>query len=74
MLEKLKEILDEFLQGATPVITPTTVLTADLGLNSMELYDLICTVEERFGITIPDRMLPKLITVRDVLEYLEAAA
>jgi len=73
MIEKLKEILREFLKGNLPEIGLDTVLTADLGLNSIELFDLVCVIEERFGVTIPDRLLPKLVTVRDVTEYLESA-
>ena len=74
MIEKLKEILSEFLDDNLPDIELDMVLTADLGLNSMELFDLVCMIEERFGITIPDRLLPKLVTVRDVVTYLEEAA
>ena len=73
MIEKLKEVLREFLKGNLPDIGMDTVLTTDLGLNSIELFDLVCVIEERFGVTIPDRLLPKLVTVRDVTEYLEAA-
>jgi len=73
MIEKLKEILSEFWDGNVSDIKPDWLLTADLGLNSMELFDLVCAIEERFGITIPDRLLPKLLTVRDVVTYLEAA-
>jgi len=73
MIEKLEEILREFLKGSLPEIGPDTVLTSDLGLNSIELFDLVCIIEERFGVTIPDRLLPKLITVRDVTAYLETA-
>ena len=73
MLENLKEILREFLKGSLPEVGPDTRLTSDLGLNSIELFDLVCVIEERFGVTVPDRLLPKLVTVRDVTEYLEAA-
>ena len=72
--QKLTGILNAYLEDAAPVITPDTVLTTDLGLNSMELFDLVCAIEESFGVTIPDRALPKLLTVRDVVEYLETAA
>jgi len=73
MIEKLKEILSEIWEGNLSEIGPDSVLTADLGLNSMELFDLVCAIEERFNISIPDRILPKLLTVRDVVTYLEAA-
>jgi acyl carrier protein len=74
MADKLKEILGEFLDDALPDIKPDTVLTADLGLTSMDLFDLVNMIEERFNIAIPDKVLAKLVTVRDVVEYLETAA
>ena len=73
MMNRLTEVLNEFFHGNAPGIGPSTVLTADLGLTSMELFDLVCTIEESFGVEIPDRMLPKFVTVQDVVEYLEAA-
>ena len=76
MIDKLNAILDEYLAGRAnlPEITLETVLTSDLGLNSMELFDLVCVIEESFGVTIPDRILPTLLTVKDVVTYLETAA
>jgi len=73
MIEKLKEILSEYWSGDISEIELDAVLTADLGLNSMELFDLVCTVEERFEVEIPDRMLQKFVTVRNVVEFLESA-
>jgi len=74
MLETLKEILKDYWQGDLSNIALDSVLTSDLGMDSMQLYDLVCAVEERFEIEIPDRVLPKFVTVRDVVKYLEEAA
>jgi len=71
MLETLKEIVNGYLDGAMPELTLDSSLSADLGLCSMELYELLSAIEERFDIEIPDRVLSKLITVRDVVAYLE---
>ena len=73
MIETLKGILSEIWEGNLSEVSLDSVLTADLGLNSMELFDLVCAIEERFNISIPDRILPKLLTVGDVVTYLEAA-
>ena len=73
MLEKLKEVLREFLKGNLPEVGPETILIDDLGLSSIELFDLVCIIEERFGVTVPDRLLPTFVTVGDVVEYLQAA-
>ena len=43
-----------------------------LGLNSFELFDLICEIEEHFGIEIPDRELMKLVTLGDLVRYIDS--
>jgi len=73
MLEKLKEILHDYMDGELPAVELDSVLAEDLEMDSLQLFDLVCVVEERFKIEIPDRMLQKFVTVRDVVEYLEGA-
>lgn len=71
MREELFEILNDYTGGKVENIGSDFVLTADLGLNSVELLDLVCIIEEKYDIMIPDRMLQTLVTVKDVVEYLE---
>ena len=47
-------------------------LASDLGLNSIELADLVMLCEEKFGVTIDDDDIHKFVTIGDVVEYLEA--
>lgn len=68
----LLEMLQDYTDGRITEVNPEDVLTSDLGLNSFELFDMICLIEEKYEISIPDRVLPTLVTVRDVVEYLEA--
>ena len=46
-------------------------LANDLGINSLELADLILLCEEKFNISIDDEDLHKFVTVGDVVAYLE---
>ena len=69
--EDLLQILTEYTDGRITSVNLDDVLTADLGLNSFELFDLICIIEEKYDISIPDRLLPTLVTVKDVVDYLE---
>lgn len=66
------EMLRDYTDGRITEVNPDDVLTSDLGLNSFELFDMICLIEEKYEITIPDRVLSTLVTVKDVVEYLEA--
>ena len=70
--DDLLEILKDYTDGRITQVNPDDVMTSDLGLNSFELFDLICIIQEKYDISIPDKMLPKLITVKDVVEYLES--
>ena len=71
MLETLKKLLAEELQIDPETITPDAELASDLGLNSIELANLVMLCEEKFDITIDDDDIHKFVTVGDVVEYLE---
>jgi len=67
----LLEILSDYTDGKVTTAKADDVLTADFGLNSFELFDLVCIIEEKYDISIPDRVLPTLVTVGDLVAYLE---
>lgn len=71
MFEKIKEILIEEMQIDAENITLEAELVNDLGVNSLELADLILLCEEKFDIEINDEDIHKFITVGDVVNYLE---
>lgn len=72
MFETLKSMLVDELQIDEASITPEAELSADLGINSIELANLVMLCEEKFGITIDDEDIHKFITVGDVAAFLEA--
>ena len=72
MLETLKKLLADELQIDPAIVTEDAELSADLGINSIELANLIMICEEKFDITIDDDDIHKLVTVGDVVEYLES--
>ena len=72
MLEKVKELLVEELQVNPDDVTMDAELSKDLGINSIELADLIMLCEEKFGIEISEDDSNQFNTVGDVVNYLEA--
>ena len=44
----------------------------DLGADSLDILQLLMTIEEEHGIIIPDEELAKFTTVKDIVDYLEA--
>ena len=71
MFEKVKELLVSELQINEADITLDAELSADLGINSIELADLVMLCEDKFGIEIQDDDIRKFTTVGDVVAYLE---
>ena len=72
MFEKLKELLVEELQIDANDITLDAELSSDLGINSIELADLVMLCEDKFDIEIDDADISKFVTVGDVVNYLES--
>lgn len=71
MTEKLKEIFESCTKTKIPEISESSSLTADLGLNSFELFDIVCAIEDEFGVSMSDRDLMKMVTVGDLIEFIE---
>ena len=71
MFEKVKNLLVDELRIEEDKITPEAALANDLGINSLELADLILLCEEKFNVSIDDEDLHKFVTVGDVAAYLE---
>ncbi len=72
MFEKLKQLLVDELSIDENDITLEAELSGDLGINSIELADLVMLCEDKFGIEINDEDIHKLVTVGDVVNYLES--
>ena len=71
MFEKVADLLVEELQLNREDIKPESELSGDLGINSIELADLVMICEEKFELTIDADDIHKFVTVGDVVEYLE---
>lgn len=71
MFEKIKELLVEEMSIAAEDITLDAELVNDLGFNSLELADLVVMCEERFDVEFSEKDLPSLISVGDVVSYIE---
>lgn len=71
MLERVKKIIAAQLDADESAITPETDLEEDLGADSLDAVELAVAFEEEFGIAIPDDDITAIVTVGDILEYIE---
>ena len=72
MFETFKNLLIEELQLDEDTITMDAELKGDLGINSIEQYELAMMCEDKFGVEIDDEEFHKFVTIGDVVNYLEA--
>ena len=73
MLEKVKELLVEELQVNPNDVTMDAELAKDLGINSIEMADLVMVCEDKFGIEVSEEDAGSFVTVGDVVSYLETS-
>lgn len=71
MLERVKEIIEEKLGLEDAVITENTSFKDDLGVDSLDLFELVMAFEDEFGTEIPSEDLEGLSTVGEVIKYIE---
>ena len=71
VFEKVREILCDQLDVEEDNVTMSSSLTDDLGADSLDLVDLVMTLEEEFDIEIPDEDAENVKTVGDIVKYIE---
>ena len=67
--DKIKKIIAEKLGVDLDEVVPEASFVDDLGADSLDLVELIMSMEEEFDIEISDEDAEKLLTVKDALEY-----
>ncbi len=69
-MDKLKKILVEVLGVKEEDIKPESKFVEDLGADSLDLVELIMAFEDKLEIEISDEEAEKMVTVKDVLDYI----
>ena len=71
VFEKVKEILAEQLDSNAEEMTMETRIVDDLGADSLDVVEMLMTVEDEFEIEIPDSVIEDLKTIGDVVGYIQ---
>ncbi len=69
--QRVKDIIVEQLGVKEDQVTMEAKFIEDLGADSLDIVELIMALEEEFGYEIPDEEAEKLLTVGDVIKYIE---
>ena len=71
IFEKLRELLCAQLEIDEDKITMDTHIVNDLGADSLDVVELLMSLEDEYDITITDDAVRELYTVREVVEFVE---
>ena len=72
MFETLKNMALSAMDDKTIEIKADSKFMADLKINSYDLIELVCKVEDEFDVEIPDKKLRSLVTINDVIALIES--
>lgn len=67
--EELKDVIVEELDVDAEEVTAGASFIDDLGADSLDLFELVMSIEDAFGVSIPNEELAGIKTVQDVLDY-----
>jgi len=71
VLEKIKVLLSEQFDVAEETITAETSISDDLGANSLDVIDIIMSVEDEFDIEVPEASVENIKTVGELVSFVE---
>ena len=72
MFEEVQKILARQLRIQDPAkIKPESAIQKELGADSLDILQLLMKIEDTYGIVVPDEELAGLVTVKDVVDFLE---
>ena len=71
VFEKVRELLVDQLDVEEYVVTMEANIQSDLGADSLDIVDLVMSLEEEFDCEIPDEEIENIKTVGDIVKYIE---
>lgn len=71
VFDKIKDIIVEQLDVEEDAVTMEASITDDLGADSLDVVDLVMSIEESFDVEIPDEEVENIKTVCDIVKYIE---
>ena len=71
VFDKIKDIIVEQLDVEEDAVTMEASITEDLGADSLDVVDLVMSIDESFDVEIPDEEVENIKTVGDIVKYIE---
>lgn len=71
VFDKIKSILVDQLDVDEDAVTMEASISDDLGADSLDVADIVMSLEEEFDLEVPDEVLANVKTVGDIVKYIE---
>ena len=71
VFEDVRDVVVEQLSVSPDQVKVDPKIIEDLGADSLDVVELVMALEEKFGIEIPDSESEKLVSIKDVVDYIE---
>ena len=71
MMDRIREIILDYVEAEPEQITENTSLRNDIGASSFDLMNIAMALEWEFGVSLPDSLLPKVKTVGDLVALID---
>ena len=71
VIDKVKELVAEQLGISKDKITENSHIIEDLGADSLDVIEMLMTLEDEYGITIPDDKISQIKTINQIVELIE---
>ncbi len=72
ILEELRNIIADQTGLSPDEIKPESDIIKDLGCDSLDIVEMLMTVEEKYNITVDDSEVSDMATIADVVRFIEA--
>ena len=72
MKEKVTEIIANQLSIAADKIKGDTNIAEELGADSLDLVEILMSLEDEFGVSIPDEAIPEIKTIKHIVDFIES--
>ncbi len=69
--EKVKEMLVEKLGVSADIVTLESEIIKDLGADSLDLVEMLLSLEENFDVTVTDEQTDNIKTVKDIVDIID---
>jgi NADH dehydrogenase (ubiquinone) 1 alpha/beta subcomplex 1, acyl-carrier protein len=70
VMERVMSVVKNFDQVHAEKVTPETKFTTDLGLDSLDVVEIVMAIEDEFAIEIPDQEADKILSIADAVAYI----